>query len=156
MSHAEIDSVPDTHNPRKAFAFAFLASLFISLAQYYFKISSHSGGSGGAFEILVHPAVYLGLGFYLLSFYWTMRAYQWEGISFVLPVVSAIAHSANVLDCLVWSLVALIVQIVVYYLVKIPVPNLSQRIAEGQMAPAIWLGLSSLAAGALNAASMIT
>jgi putative membrane protein len=39
--------------------------------------------------------------------------------------------------------------------VKIPVPNLSQRIAEGQMAPAIWLGLSSLAAGALNAASMI-
>ena len=59
------------------------------------------------------------------------------------------------LDCLVWSAVALIVQIVVYYLVKIPVPNLSQRIAEGQMAPAIWLGLSSLAAGALNAASMI-
>jgi len=77
-------------------------------------------------------------------------------LGFVLPVVSAIAHSANVLDCLVWSLVALIVQIVVYYLVKIPVPNLSQRIAEGQMAPAIWLGLSSLAAGALNAASMIT
>ena len=59
------------------------------------------------------------------------------------------------LDCLVWSVVALIVQIAVYYLVKIPVPNLSQRIAEGQMAPAIWLGLSSLAAGALNAASMI-
>ena len=76
-------------------------------------------------------------------------------LGFVLPVVSAIAHSANVWDCLVWSLVALIVQIVVYYLVKIPVPNLSQRIAEGQMAPAIWLGLSSLAAGALNAASMI-
>jgi putative membrane protein len=76
-------------------------------------------------------------------------------VGFVLPVVSAIAHSANVLDCLVWSVVALIVQIAVYYLVKIPVPNLSQRIAEGQMAPAIWLGLSSLAAGALNAASMI-
>src|SRR5580692_6936586 len=76
-------------------------------------------------------------------------------LGFVLPVVSAIAHSANVVDCLVWSLIALIVQIVVYYLVKIPVPDLSQRIAEGQMAPAIWLGLSSLAAGALNAASMI-
>ena len=59
-------------------------------------------------------------------------------------------------DCLIWSVVALVVQIVVYFLVRIPVPNLSQRIAEGQMAPAIWLGLSSLAAGALNAASMIT
>jgi putative membrane protein len=77
-------------------------------------------------------------------------------LGFVLPVVSAIAHSANVVDCLIWSLIALVVQIVVYFLVKIPVPNLSQRIAEGQMAPAIWLGLSSLAAGALNAACMIS
>jgi len=77
-------------------------------------------------------------------------------LGFALPVVSAIAHAANVLDCLIWSVIALIVQVVVYYLVKIPIPNLSQRIAEGQMAPAIWLGLSSLAAGALNAASMIT
>lgn len=76
-------------------------------------------------------------------------------LGFVLPVVSAIAHSANVLDCLVWSVVALIVQIIVYYLVKIPVPDLSKRIAAGELAPAIWLGLSSLAAGALNAASMI-
>jgi len=76
-------------------------------------------------------------------------------LGFVLPVVSAIAHSANVVDCLVWSLIALIVQVVVYYLVKIPVPDLSQRIAEGQLAPAIWLGLASLAAGALNAACMI-
>jgi len=76
-------------------------------------------------------------------------------LGFTLPVVSAIAHAANIVDCLIWSAIALLVQIVVYYLVKIPVPNLSQRIAGGELAPAIWLGLSSLAAGALNAASMI-
>lgn len=76
-------------------------------------------------------------------------------LGFVLPVVSAIAHSANVVDCLIWSMIALIVQIIVYYIVKIPVPNLSARIASGEMAAAIWLGLSSLAAGALNAACMI-
>jgi putative membrane protein len=76
-------------------------------------------------------------------------------LGFVLPVVSAIAHSANVWDCLIWSAIALIVQIVVYYIVKIPVPNLSARIAAGELAAAIWLGLSSLAAGALNAACMI-
>ena len=46
-------------------------------------------------------------------------------------------------------------QIAVYFIVKIPVPNLSARIAAGEMASAIWLGLSSLAAGALNAAAMI-
>jgi len=77
-------------------------------------------------------------------------------LGFTLPVVSAIAHSANVVDCLVWSLVALIVQVVVYYVVKIPIPNLSAKIAAGEVAPAIWLGVSSLAAGALNAASMIS
>ena len=60
-------------------------------------------------------------------------------LGFVLPVVSAIAHSANVIDCLIWSIIALIVQIIVYYIVKIPVPNLSARIASGEMAVAyLW------------------
>lgn len=75
-------------------------------------------------------------------------------LGFVLPVVSAIVHSANVIDCLIWSVIALIVQVAVYFAARIPVPNLSARIAEGDLAPAIWLGLASLAAGALNAASM--
>jgi putative membrane protein len=76
-------------------------------------------------------------------------------VGFSLPVVSAIAHAANVVDCLIWSLIALAVQIAVYFLVKIPVPNLSAPIARGELASAIWLGLASLAAGALNAACMI-
>ncbi|WP_234685720.1 DUF350 domain-containing protein [Bradyrhizobium monzae] len=76
-------------------------------------------------------------------------------LGFVAPLFSAIAHAANVLDCLIWAAIALIVQVAVFYIVKIPVPNLSGRIAAGELAPAIWLGLSSLAAGLLNAACMI-
>lgn len=76
-------------------------------------------------------------------------------LGFALPVVSAMTHAANILDCLIWSVIALVVQVAVYFIIKIPVPNLSSRIAAGELAPAIWLGLSSLAAGALNAASMI-
>lgn len=76
-------------------------------------------------------------------------------LGFVLPVASAIVHSANVIDCLIWAVIALIVQIAVYFILRIPVPKLSDRIAEGQMAPALWLGLASLAAGVLNAASMV-
>jgi putative membrane protein len=34
-------------------------------------------------------------------------------LGFVLPVVSAIVHSANVFDCLIWSVIALIVQMAV-------------------------------------------
>jgi putative membrane protein len=76
-------------------------------------------------------------------------------LGFTLPVVSAMTHAANVIDCLIWSIIALIVQAIVYYAVRIPVPNLSKRIEDGEIAPAIWLGLASLAAGALNASSMI-
>ena len=75
-------------------------------------------------------------------------------LGFVLPLGSAIAHSVSVLDCLIWSAIGLTVQVAVFYVVKIPVPNLSTRIAGGELAPAIWLGLSSLAAGVLNAACM--
>ena len=42
-------------------------------------------------------------------------------VGFVLPVVSAIAHSANIVDCLIWSAIALIVQIAVFFIVKIQI-----------------------------------
>ena len=76
-------------------------------------------------------------------------------LGFSLPLISAIAQSANVWDCMIWSAIALIVQIVVFFILRIPVPNLPQRIADGELAPAIWLGLASLAFGAINAACMI-
>jgi putative membrane protein len=75
-------------------------------------------------------------------------------LGFALPVTSVIAHTQNLVDCMVWSLIVLIVQIIVYFVVRIPIPNLPQRIAAGDLAPAIWLGLASLAAGALSAASI--
>ena len=75
-------------------------------------------------------------------------------LGFVLPVASVIAHSANLVDCVIWSVIALIVQVVVYFVVRVPIPNLPQRIAAGELAPAIWLGVSSLAAGTLSAASI--
>lgn len=75
-------------------------------------------------------------------------------LGFAQPLASAIAHSASVIDCAIWGVIALLVQIVVYYIARIPVPDLSKRIADGEMAPAIWLGLASLAAGTLSAAAM--
>ena len=75
-------------------------------------------------------------------------------LGFCLPVASAIAHAANLLDCAVWSIIALVVQLIIFYVVRVPVPDLSRRIADGEIAPAIWLGLASLAGGTLNAAAM--
>jgi putative membrane protein len=77
-----------------------------------------------------------------------------SALGFSLPVASAIAHSVDILDCAIWSVIALIVQVIVYYAARIPVPNLSKRIADGELAPAIWLGLSSVTGGVISAASM--
>jgi putative membrane protein len=75
-------------------------------------------------------------------------------LGFSLPVASAVAHAADIVDCIIWSVIALIVQIVAYYVARIPVSDLSARIEKGEMAAAIWLGLASITAGVLSAASM--
>src|SRR5437016_4610931 len=50
-------------------------------------------------------------------------------VGFALPLTSAIGHANDVIDMTVWGIVALIVQIIAYYLARIPLPDLSQRIA---------------------------
>lgn len=75
-------------------------------------------------------------------------------IGFALPLASAMVHAQNILDCIVWGLVALAVQILAYWSVRLLMPNLSQRIAAGEMAAALFLGAGSLAAGIVNAAAM--
>lgn len=75
-------------------------------------------------------------------------------LGFSMPLSSAIIYSNSILDMAIWGIVAIIVQIIVYWLVRLLVPGLSQKIAENQIAPALLLGAISLAAGLLNAASM--
>ena len=75
-------------------------------------------------------------------------------IGFALPLSSAVVRAQSVVDCLIWGGVALVVQIIVYWLVRLVVPSLSQKIAAGELAAALFLGAASLAAGILNAAAM--
>ncbi len=75
-------------------------------------------------------------------------------IGFCLPLASAIAQSVALVDCVVWGVVALVVQIAIFFLVRLPVPKISERIENGETASGLWLGAASLAGGILNAASM--
>ena len=75
-------------------------------------------------------------------------------IGFALPLTSSIGHADGVIDMTIWGIIALLVQVAVYYLARIVVPDLPRRIEAGELAPAIWLGSASVAAGMLNAASM--
>ncbi len=75
-------------------------------------------------------------------------------IGFCLPLASAIAQSVALVDCVVWGVVALVVQIAIFFLVRLPIPKISERIEKGETASGLWLGAASLAGGILNAASM--
>ena len=82
-------------------------------------------------------------------------AFSGSLIGFCLPLASAIANSVSVNDCAIWGVIALVIQIIIFYLVCLPIPGISKRIENGEMASGVWLGAASLAGGLLNAASMV-
>ena len=63
-------------------------------------------------------------------------------------------NSLSVIDLVLWGVVAMIVQIGVYFIVRMSMPRISARIESGEIAAGIWLGAASLVGGILNAASM--
>ena len=75
-------------------------------------------------------------------------------LGFVIPLASAIANSVSLGDCLIWGVVALIVQVLTYFVLRLGIDRLSDRIADGEIGASVWLGAGSLAAGVLNAACM--
>ena len=75
-------------------------------------------------------------------------------IGFVLPLASAVVHSVNPWDMALWAAIALAVQIIVYVVVRLVLPELSRHIPEGKVGAGVFLGSVSLAAGILNAACM--
>ena len=77
-------------------------------------------------------------------------------IGFVLPLARAVTQSVSVVDLVAWGLIALVVQIVVFFLVGKIVPRFPEAIRNGQVAGAAFLAALAIAVGLLNAASMTT
>jgi putative membrane protein len=75
-------------------------------------------------------------------------------IGFVLPLASAVVNSVNAWDMALWAAIALVVQLLVYFGVRLLMPDIGRHIPEGKIASGIFLGATSLAAGILNAACM--
>jgi putative membrane protein len=75
-------------------------------------------------------------------------------IGFVLPLASAIAHSVNPVDMVVWGVTALVVQLVVYAAVSRLVPHFREAIQAGRVAPAALLAALAISVGILNAACL--
>ena len=75
-------------------------------------------------------------------------------LGFAIPLAHSVAQSVNLADMAVWGLIALVVQLVVFFVVTRLMPGLSRDIPAGKVAPGVFLGSLSLATGILNAACM--
>jgi putative membrane protein len=75
-------------------------------------------------------------------------------LGFSLPLAAAIIHSVNPWDMMLWAAIALVVQILVFIIARLLLPEVTKHIQEGQVASGAFLGMLSLTAGVLNAASM--
>lgn len=76
-------------------------------------------------------------------------------LGFVIPLASAIAHSASLVDCAIWGGVALVVQLLAFFGIRLLLPGLSRHIEADRPGPATAAALFFLAAGILNAACMV-
>lgn len=77
-------------------------------------------------------------------------------LGFSFPLASSVEYSMSILDNALWATVSLVVQIGVYFLIKLAIRDLNRRIEEGDVAIAILFAAISVSAGQLAASSMTT
>jgi putative membrane protein len=75
-------------------------------------------------------------------------------LGFEVPLASVIAHSAAIVDLVVWGIVALVVQLGGFLVTRLVLPHLPQAIEDGNIADAVFLAGVSLSLGILTAACM--
>jgi putative membrane protein len=75
-------------------------------------------------------------------------------IGFSLPLASAISHSVSMVDFVTWGVVALVVQILVFFVFSKIITNASMHISNNNVAVGVLMGAISIAFGVINAACM--
>lgn len=76
-------------------------------------------------------------------------------LGYVLPLASALSHTVSLVEFCAWAALAGVIQIVTFTVVRIlVVKDMTARIENGEIAPAVYLFSISLAVGVLNAACM--
>ena len=75
-------------------------------------------------------------------------------LGFILPLASAMANSVNLLDFVLWGVIAFVVQVVAYFGNRLVIRDLPARISANETAAGTFAGIVALGVGLLNAASM--
>lgn len=81
---------------------------------------------------------------------------QYSGaiLGFCLPLASAISHSVSLYDFVAWGAVALVVQILVFFIFSRVLSDASKKIADNNIAVGVMMGFISVSFGVINAACM--
>ncbi|QHF00555.1 DUF350 domain-containing protein (plasmid) [Pseudomonas cannabina pv. alisalensis] len=75
-------------------------------------------------------------------------------IGFALPASSIISYSVSVLDFVVWVVIAAVVQLLAFLATSFVLKGLSDRIAKGEIASAVYAASVAISVGFLNSACM--
>ncbi len=75
-------------------------------------------------------------------------------VGFALPLAKSIEQSRSLADMLIWSALALVVQLLAFFLAALIAPGLARRISTGDEAAAIIAAAVAIGIGLLNAACM--
>lgn len=75
-------------------------------------------------------------------------------LGLAIPLAFCMASSVSVAEIVIWGLLAVLVQILVFRLVDLLLRDLSARIEGGEMAPAVLLAGIKLSVAAINAAAI--
>ncbi|MEE4464401.1 DUF350 domain-containing protein [Azotobacter chroococcum] len=75
-------------------------------------------------------------------------------VGFAIPASNVIAYSVSLLDFVVWTLIAAIVQLLAFFAVHLALRDLPARIQKGEIASGIYVAAVAVGVGLLNAACM--
>jgi putative membrane protein len=75
-------------------------------------------------------------------------------LGLAIPLAGSLAGSVTSLDILLWGLITLVVQLICFKVVDLVLRGLPKRIADGEMAAAIFLAFVKVAVGAIVATAV--
>jgi putative membrane protein len=75
-------------------------------------------------------------------------------LGLAIPLAGSLAGSVTSLDILLWGLITLAVQLICFKVVDLVLRGLPKRIADGEMAAAIFLAFVKISAGAIVATAV--
>lgn len=73
-------------------------------------------------------------------------------LGYCIALASSISHSVDLLDMICWGAIALVIQLMAFFLCKLMLPDLIKDVPNNKTASGIFLGAVSLGMGILNAA----